>query len=60
MAVRHETRPQWGVQFHPESFATENGARLLRRFLALARAFRLEPAERSRSRGVELGVAGGP
>ena len=32
MALRHCTRPQWGVQFHPESIATEHGADLLRNF----------------------------
>jgi len=33
MAVRHRTRPQWGVQFHPESIRTEHGDRLLSNFL---------------------------
>ena len=32
MAVEHRTRPQWGVQFHPESIATEHGAQLLTNF----------------------------
>ncbi|HEX6782239.1 MAG TPA: aminodeoxychorismate synthase component I [Solirubrobacterales bacterium] len=32
MAVEHRERPQWGVQFHPESIATEHGARLLTNF----------------------------
>lgn len=32
MAVEHRTRPQWGVQFHPESIATEDGERLLANF----------------------------
>ena len=32
MAVEHRSRPQWGVQFHPESAATEHGARLLANF----------------------------
>jgi para-aminobenzoate synthetase len=32
MAVEHRTRPQWAVQFHPESIATEHGKRLLENF----------------------------
>ncbi len=34
MAVRHKTRPVYGVQFHPESILTEHGHALLRNFLA--------------------------
>jgi para-aminobenzoate synthetase len=34
MAVRHRDRPQWGVQFHPESIRTDHGHRLLANFLA--------------------------
>ncbi len=33
MAVRHRTRPVYGIQFHPESFITELGAELLSNFL---------------------------
>ena len=33
MAVRHRTLPICGVQFHPESVMTGQGARLLRNFL---------------------------
>jgi len=32
MAAEHRTRPQWGVQFHPESIATDHGKRLLENF----------------------------
>jgi anthranilate synthase/aminodeoxychorismate synthase-like glutamine amidotransferase len=35
MAVRHRQLPVWGVQFHPESLATEQGMRLLENFLGL-------------------------
>jgi anthranilate synthase/aminodeoxychorismate synthase-like glutamine amidotransferase len=33
MAIRHETLPVFGVQFHPESFLTQSGDRLLKNFL---------------------------
>jgi para-aminobenzoate synthetase len=32
MAIEHRNRPQWGVQFHPESIATPQGKRLLENF----------------------------
>ena len=35
MAMRHETAPAHGVQFHPESVASEHGHALLRAFLQL-------------------------
>jgi anthranilate synthase component 2 len=35
MALRHATRPLFGVQFHPESIGTPDGKALLSRFLAL-------------------------
>lgn len=34
-AIRHRTHPVWGVQFHPESVASEHGHALLRNFLHL-------------------------
>ncbi len=34
-AVRHREHPVWGVQFHPESIASEHGHDLLRNFLRL-------------------------
>jgi anthranilate synthase/aminodeoxychorismate synthase-like glutamine amidotransferase len=36
MAVRHRRAPVFGLQFHPESFLTRDGTRLLANFLALA------------------------
>jgi anthranilate synthase component 2 len=37
MGVMHREHPVHGVQFHPESIASEHGHALLRNFLELAR-----------------------
>jgi anthranilate synthase component 2 len=42
--VMHRTHPVHGVQFHPESIASENGHALLANFLTLARDFAHQPA----------------
>jgi anthranilate synthase component II len=34
MALSHATRPVFGLQFHPESWGTSEGARMVRNFLA--------------------------
>ena len=39
MAVAHRGLPVHGVQFHPESIASEHGRTILKNFLDLARAF---------------------
>jgi anthranilate synthase component 2 len=44
MGVRHRSRPVHGVQFHPESIATECGYDLLANFLAIAGVRRLAQA----------------
>ncbi len=40
MGIEHRRRPMWGVQFHPESIATEHGLTLVENFYALARHHR--------------------
>jgi anthranilate synthase component 2 len=39
MGMQHKDRPTFGVQFHPESIASENGHALLQNFLNIARDF---------------------
>jgi len=43
MGIEHRRRPMWGVQFHPESIATEHGAKLVENFYALARQRKAPP-----------------
>jgi para-aminobenzoate synthetase len=40
MAVQHRELPHWGVQFHPESIATEYGFELVENFRRLSRKCR--------------------
>src|ERR1700761_8991610 len=42
--VMHKTHPVHGVQFHPESIASENGHALLRNFLDIAKQAQAVPA----------------
>ena len=44
MGVMHRSHPVHGVQFHPESIASENGHALLRNFLNIAEEFARVPA----------------
>jgi para-aminobenzoate synthetase len=52
MAVAHRDRPQWGVQFHPESICTEYGRLLVANFRDMT-------ASASRSRNGSLAVRPG-
>lgn len=36
MGIRHRTHPTFGVQFHPESFMTDNGHKLIQNFINIA------------------------
>ena len=40
MGLAHRRLPLFGVQFHPESIASEQGAALMTNFLSIAEAFR--------------------
>jgi anthranilate synthase component II len=44
MGMQHKAFPMHGVQFHPESIASENGHALLQNFLNLSRDFNLRKA----------------
>ena len=44
MGMQHRQYPSHGVQFHPESIASENGHAILQNFLNLARDFNLRKA----------------
>jgi anthranilate synthase component II len=47
MGLAHQTMPVHGVQFHPESIASENGHLILKNFLDLAAAFNTQRGRRS-------------
>jgi anthranilate synthase component 2 len=44
MGMQHRSLPTHGVQFHPESIASENGHAILQNFLNLSRDFNLKRA----------------
>ncbi|ARH92367.1 aminodeoxychorismate synthase component I [Streptomyces sp. MOE7] len=49
MALRHRDLPRWGVQFHPESIASEYGREILTNFRDLTRGVRDEARHTARA-----------
>ena len=47
MGLAHRKFPVHGVQFHPESIASEHGHRILRNFLEIAQAFNAQAGRRT-------------
>ena len=47
MGLRHRAAPVHGVQFHPESIASEHGHRILKNFLEIAAAFNARAGRRT-------------
>ena len=63
MGVEHTSRPIWGVQFHPESIATEHGRAIAENFYAMASRLRGKPraaVPSRRAENVQLPDASGP
>jgi para-aminobenzoate synthetase len=62
MGVEHTSRPIWGVQFHPESIATEHGRAIAENFYAMVSRLRGKPApvSRRRAESVQMPDVSGP
>jgi para-aminobenzoate synthetase len=56
MGIEHTRRPLWGVQFHPESIASEHGHQIVRNFYELAHA-RTRPRRRGAGRPPQRAAA---
>jgi anthranilate synthase component 2 len=50
MGLSHKSLPVHGVQFHPESIASEHGHLILRNFLELAEAWNVAAGRRPATR----------
>jgi para-aminobenzoate synthetase len=50
MGIEHGERPMWGVQFHPESIATEHGRAIAENFYSLAEDFHASRGRRTARR----------
>jgi anthranilate synthase component 2 len=48
MGAAHKTYPAHGVQFHPESIASEHGHLILKNFLELAAAWNAATGRRAK------------
>ena len=60
MGIEHRSRPMWGVQFHPESVATEHGLAIAENFYAMAERHRRgSPKPRRRAAAPSPGRRGG-
>jgi para-aminobenzoate synthetase len=62
MGIEHTERPIWGVQFHPESIATEHGRAIAENFYAMASRLRGKPrpTPRRRAENVQMMDGAGP
>jgi anthranilate synthase component II len=56
MGIAHRTLPAHGVQFHPESIASEHGYVILRNFLDIAAAWNASTGRRSGQRAAAGGL----
>jgi anthranilate synthase component 2 len=57
MALQHASRPVHGVQFHPESIASEHGHLMLKNFLDLAREWNAAAGRRDGRAAGRIGAA---
>jgi len=57
MGLAHANLPVHGVQFHPESIASEHGHRMLRNFLDIAAAWNVATGRRTAAAPDELARA---